>query len=345
MQGMNNFRHSPGFLDASRFAPVLRRNLRRQLGVLSIFVAFFFTSLATASEAFVPSSKEPFSVRELQTGLAISQEGCAAHVYAVWVEHAHGAECIRYYPSAGLGDGQNKPKSAVLFFHGDHLAGSSPLGNYDKISPDSLTALMQKNYQAYGVPFILVARPGVYGSSGEHMQRRRAKEFHSLNAAVDAIKRRHGLEQAILAGQSGGSTVVAALLTLGRRDVPCAALASGNYDIVELAEIKRFKTGQRSRRGCDVTNYCDPYNVIDHVAGIASDPARIITLIGDPLDSNTVFHLQKKFADAVMAAGHRVDFLEAEGKGPDRHSLSHVAYRVAAECAKDNAISIGGRME
>lgn len=305
----------------------------RRLGVLVACLVLHVQTVA-AADSLESVSKEPFSTRELQAGRGASKDECATQKHAVWAEHAYGSECIRYYPSAGLEGGENKPKLAVFYFHGDHLAGTSALGNYDKKSPYSLTSIMQKNYREYGVPFILVARPGVYGSSGDHKQRRRPKEFHALNAAVDAIKLRYGLEQVILAGQSGGSTVGAALLTLGRRDVSCAALASGNYDVVELAEIKRSKTGQRSRRGCDVTDYCDPYNVIDHVAGIAADPQRIIYLVGDPQDQNTVFPLQQKFAEAVRAAGHRVELVEAEGKGPDRHYLEYMAYRTAGTCAE-----------
>ena len=275
----------------------------------------------------------PFSVHELRMGKTASREHCEAERNAVWVDHAHGQECIRYYPSEGLENRAGKPPVAVLFFHGDRLSGSTPLGDYEKTTPMSLTQEMQANYKKYGIPFILIARPGVYGSSGDHHERRRPKEFHSLDTAVDAIKRRYGLDRIVIAGQSGGSTVGGALLTLGRKDIACAVLGSGNYDILELAEIKRAKENLKSKRGCDVTNYCDPYNVVDFVNGIATDPDRLIAIVGDPTDNNTVFPLQKKFADSIKAAGHTVQLIEAEGKGPDRHGLAHITYRLAGACA------------
>ncbi len=287
--------------------------------------------------------QEPFSVRELQWGKSIEHDECNQLTHAVWVTHALGEECIRFYPSPALeqsaGEETQKPKIAVFFFHGDHLAGSTPLGNYDKISEQSLLSIVRSNEATYKVPYILVARPGVYGSSGRHNQRRRAKEFYSLNAAVDAIKLRYGLDQVVLAGQSGGSTVASALLTLGRQDVKCAAMGSGNYAVNALAEIKRSKLGQASRRGCDVTNYCDAYDVIEHVDGIAHDAHREIYVIGDPQDNNTVFHLQRAFYEKVKAAGHKATLMEVEGRGPDRHSTSYVTYRVAAMCAKQGSIS------
>jgi hypothetical protein len=64
--------------------------------------------------------------------------------------------------------------------------------------------------QRSGLDFIYVARPGVFGSSGNHENRRRLLEFLVLNHAVDLIKERYRYEQLVLAGQSGGATVVAA---------------------------------------------------------------------------------------------------------------------------------------
>lgn len=316
------------------------------LGAMAALAASLLTLAGAALASDADGNAAPrqfFSEYQLIVGKTADREECAGTGHAVWVEHALGTECIRYYPSDGLDFRQaGSPRTAALFFHGDRLAGKTPLANYGKASVESLTAEMQKLHREHGVPFIYVARPGVFGSSGDHAQRRRPKEFHSLNAAVDAIKARYGLDRVVLAGQSGGATSVAAILTLGRTDVKCAVPASGGYAVNELAEIKRFKAGQAPRRGCDVTNYCDAYDVIEHIDGIAADPRRSIFLIGDPQDRNTVFELQQKFADAVRAAGHQLEIIEAEGKGPDRHSLSHVAYRVAGECAKGMTARPGG---
>ncbi|WP_051994697.1 alpha/beta hydrolase family protein [Herbaspirillum sp. CF444] len=278
----------------------------------------------------------PFSESDLISGTSTNKEACERQEHAVWVEHRLGTECIRYYPSGGLEEnatGSGKAKVAVFYFHGDHLAGYDPLGNYGKITPQRLLDNMAGYYRKFKVPYILIGRPGVYGSSGKHTQRRRLKESYTLNAAVDAIKARYGLEKLVLAGQSGGAYTTAALLTLGRTDVMCAAASSGVYAVNELAEIKRAKNNLRSKPGCDVTNYCDAYEVIDHVDGVAPDPQRVFYLIGNPNDRNTVFYLQKRFADKLAAAGHRVEIIEAKGLGPDGHSLSHVSYPVAGMCA------------
>jgi hypothetical protein len=111
-----------------------------------------------------------------------------------------------------------------------------------------------------------------------------------------AICQRHSLKRLILAGQSGGSTAGAALRTLGRKDVKCAALGSGNYAVNAPAEIKQIKMGKPPRRGCDITGYCDAYDVIEHTDGFA-DPARRILVTGDLQDQNTVFEQQRAFYD------------------------------------------------
>ena len=319
---MGRFRVTAGSFDTRRF-------------FLPLAVLLIGTNLSSFAVAQEPAGDNlrPFSERDLQYGTTSTKEACERQTNAVWVEHRLGTECIRYYPSGGLSD-EEKPNVAVMYFHGDHLAGSAPLGNYGKITPQKLLDGVQSYYLKFGVPYILIGRPGVYGSSGDHTQRRRLKESYSLNAAVDAIKARYGLQKVVLAGQSGGAYTAAALLSLGRTDVMCVAASSGVYAVSELAEIKRAKTNMRPRPGCDVTNYCDAYDVIDHVDGVVSDPQRVFYLIANPDDRNTVFFLQKRFADKLAAAGHRVEIIEAKGRGPDGHSLSHVSFPVAGVCAR-----------
>jgi hypothetical protein len=270
---------------------ILRALLPICLGVATGLSAHVGIASAQAPD---PDLNEPFFERELQWGTSASRDACDRLRHAVWVEHALGTECIRYYPSpaldASLEGAVPRPKVAVVFFHGDHLSGTTPLGNYGRITPRSLLDIVRRHEQ-----------------------------------------QRYGLEQVVLAGQSGGSTA-AALLTLGRTDVKCAAMGSGNYAIKALAAIK---LPQNPRRGCDVTGYCDPYDVIEHVDGIAKDPRRAIYVIGDPQDQNTVFELQRAFHDKLKQASHDVTLMEVAGRGPERHGTSHVTYRVAGLRARD----------
>jgi hypothetical protein len=265
---------------------------------IAIAALLFLTGFAS------PEQDEVFPREELITGKVIDRSACALMKHAVWVEHAHGTECIRYYASLDL----QGAKQAVFYFHGDRLDGARPANSTYR--DNSVRAqLRSANVQAkrFGVPFVMVARPGVYGSSGRHGERRHAKEFHSLNAALDAIKARHGIQSVVLTGQSGGGTVVGALLTLGREDVSCAVGTSG------------------------------PYETLAHVGAIHTDPRRRVFIIGDPRDQQTPFPQQREFAERVRRAGHSVTLVEAQAGGRAFHDLRSAAYLAAALCAKGAA--------
>ena len=72
---------------------------------------------------------------------------------------------------------------------------------------------------------IYLGRIGVDGTSGNHMMRGSQLELDLTGAALDTLKRRYGFEGFHLAGQSGGSKLVAGLSGL-RRDIGCAVMGS-----------------------------------------------------------------------------------------------------------------------
>ena len=47
-----------------------------------------------------------------------------------------------------------------------------------------------------------------------------------------------------------------------------------------------------------------------------------------------MFDLQKAFADKITQAGHHVELVEAVGRGSERHSLYHAAYKALGECVR-----------
>lgn len=275
-----------------------------------------------------PPDDEEFPTSELIDGKRTSREQCEATRDAVWVEHREGTECIRYFPSPNV----TGARHAAFFFHGDQLDGRFLLpGAYKDNHASFLRAQAEGLARVNGVPYIFVGRPGAYGSSGRHTERRRLKEYLSLNAAVDAIKARYGLERVSLGGQSGGATSVGALLTLGRTDVLCAVAASGGFDALARARDMANQSGQ-NWRGCDTHGICDPYNVTDHVDGVQKSEQRRIFIVGDPSDANTFFKYQQAFADKLKAAGNDVTVVEAEAIGPMRHGLVFMANRVLGWC-------------
>jgi hypothetical protein len=271
---------------------------------------------------------EEFSAYDLITGKRTSKAECEATTDAVWVSHAKGTDCIRYFASSSV----KGAKVAALFFHGDRLDGRSVIpGAQWERRPSTVQAEVEGLSKVNQVPYIFVARPGVFCSSGWHVQRRTPKEYLSLNAAVDAIKAKYGLERVYLGGQSGGAAAVGALLTLGRTDVVCAIASSGPYDALARARDINAAKGL-GPTGCDVTGYCDPYNVTDHVETVAASDLRRIFIVGDPNDTNTLFKYQKAFAEKLKSAGHDVTLVEATGRGAMHHGLAHLVNRALGWC-------------
>lgn len=241
----------------------------------------------------------------------------------------------------------------MIFFRGDRRG-------WTQLDPAAIPRNTVRAQQAYatglsgrlGLPVIIVARPGTFGSSGNHLHRRQAAEFLALDGALDEIRARYKIGRFVLVGQSGGATAAAALLTFGRTDVSCAVLTSGAYALLERAEFLRKQNGHRSRPGHDTTGLPHPYDPLEHVNGIASDERRLIVIIGSPEDRLTPFRYQKEFADAVRAKGHRVRLMEHAAQPPFHHSLDRVGMEAGAGCASgelpreaSDALSRPGRDE
>lgn len=253
---------------------------------------------------------------------------------AVWVEYSGGRDCIRYFASGDL----NNADVVIVVLRGDRtiLMNRDP----DKI-PDNTAAAQKKQMKALakqtGYPVILLARPGTYGSTGNHLRRRQAEEFLALNAALDAIRQHFQINQFVLSGHSGGATAVAAMLTMGRSDIRCAVMTSGAYGLLERAQILRAEAGQKPRAGRDTTGLTAPYDPLEHIAGVAPDTERKIFIIGNLSDRITPFLLQRRFAETLEASGHTVQLMMHQAVPPNYHNLrDNIGLRTAALCAGKN---------
>ena len=248
-----------------------------------------------------------------------SRQHCPIGDDAVWVHYPEGNACMRYFSAGNL---QAAPL-AVVMLKGDRV---SQIKRPPATIPGNTAADQRRQARAIlrqtGLPTIILARPGTYGSSGNHYHRRQAEEFQAIDAALNAIKARYGIQRFILSGHSGGATAASALLTTGRRDIACAVLTSGAWGILERAQRLRLQNGNALAPALDTTGLPHPWDPLDHISGIAADPFRLILVIGNPQDRNTPFDLQARFADALREHGHRVELLERPAKPPEYHDLT-----------------------
>lgn len=282
----------------------------------------------SAEQSAVPPI-DTFTKRGVKNGSVMAEADCNWPESSVWIVVDGQGECIRYFGS-GLNDVN---ELVVLSFHGDRLihhwdkygrTKSVEVKWYSNNNPNRLKSNAKRGNRATGRPYIFFSRPGVYGSSGDHKKRRRPREIHVINAAVDAIKEKYNITSFAMTGQSGGGHVVASLLAL-RNDIECAVPTSGVVAVGMRVRIKGWKR--------DATGYNDYLDPIDVVGKIPKHPTRRIFVVGDPGDSNVPFKTQIAYFEKVKNAGHSVWLVKARGRGKTRHSLGHVGRVIVGYCA------------
>jgi pimeloyl-ACP methyl ester carboxylesterase len=268
------------------------------------------------------------------TGATMTEQECSALPEAVWIVVDGRGDCIRYY-SGGLKSGSNS--TVLVWFHGDVLRRRHAQGDfftttaqevigYGNNRPQALRTAMTAWAREFGRPAIFVGRPGAYGSSGDHTQRRQPREIALLDKAIEALKVRHRIGEFIMAGQSGGGGVTAALLA-HRSDIVCAVMTSGALAVRERIRMKRWPA--------DATGANTFYDPIEHVDKITGHPRLRIFVVGDPRDKQVPFATQQKYHEALKARDLPTFLIRA--KSPETkqfHSLAPLGMRVAGWCAQ-----------
>lgn len=268
-----------------------------------------------------------FSAESLVRGVAATAEQCAAVPNAAWARAPSGeSECIRYWAS-GLAAGTPVPR-VLVYIPGDQMASDQPDAGYSARNPGNIQGVADAMRARTGAPFILLARPGIFGSSGEHKQRRRELEPRLVSAALDEIKARHAIAELVLVGLSGGGHTVASLLGW-RSDIVCAVPASS----VSSPRLRWQGMGRTS----DVTGFNDSHEPIEHLRREVFHPRLRVFVLGDPNDSNVLWSTQTPLAARLKELGVAAELVTGEGSDPQRHVLGASAQQIGAECLRDRA--------
>lgn len=270
---------------------------------------------------------EPVALMTVKDGSGVRTEAitrgqCLTQPRRVWAAVEDGAECIAYVVPEGGMNGE----TAVVFFEGD----ASEEDAADEHSRRMLAAYQHRITRAqsqFGLPFIVIGRPGLMGSSGFHLIGGRRDEGEIMSAAIDALKQRYGLRRFALAGQSGGARIVAQLLVLGRRDIVCAAMGSGAYGVPLTKGGGTVRTNIFGEPG---RKYLVPMH---HADGIFHTADRRAFVIGDPRDQRTPFTGQREWAEKMRSLGHHALLLEAAAQDSEHHGLGATSLHVAGMCA------------
>jgi dienelactone hydrolase len=172
------------------------------------------------------------------------------------------------------------------------------------------------------MPYLLVGRPGTFGSSGEHAKRRTKREIDLVSAALDAIKVRHGYTRLHLVGYAEGGHTAAALLAR-RTDLGCVVLASSLLSV-------RSWLAERGRSEDVIKDPLDPITLADRVV---KRPDLRIFVVTDPDDIVISARSQMAYVRRLSMAGLPVRQIFAAAPDPSAHALWREARQIAAACA------------
>lgn len=264
------------------------------------------------------SGEPPFSAQVVLDGSEPdpASKGRPGHI---WLELDGIEDCIRFYGTDVPGDA-----TPLIYLEGDasqRSHGSWVLfDGYARQSPASVQAWAEQVALASQRPFVVLARPGVYGSSGNHQYRRRPREVALIDAAVTALKHAFAWSWVDLAGFSGGGHLVACLMAT-RSDIGSAVIASGNL-AVRQRNIEHLRL-------VDVTGFSDFVDPIDLVGEVARHPPRKVVVLTDPKDCVVSSVCQKAYVDALSETGVSVDHRMVPALDPKHHVLRDAALLAA----------------
>ncbi|MGL5137336.1 MAG: hypothetical protein ACRC7G_06165, partial [Beijerinckiaceae bacterium] len=230
--------------------------ISRTLRLLPLAASLALATTAVAQQVPPPSTK-PFGVIAPAAGVRLSEDECARYARSVWVVVDGEGECARYWLSEAGGPGD----LPILYMGGDQVVSGpgnmpGPADDDRTLSPAQLQISADNWSKRYGGTYLMLARPGTFGSSGKHGDRRLIREVRIVDAALNALREKHGFLGFHLVGQSGGGHLVASLLPR-RQDIGCAVVASGAVSV---------RTRIRDMgRTVDITGHKNPYDPIDDV--------------------------------------------------------------------------------
>jgi hypothetical protein len=277
-----------------------RRLLDRQLSALA---------LAGVLLAATAAGAETFKKEDLLRGTTITHAQCDATAQTLWLNLQGRDFCVRYYLSTAGGEGRRP----IVFLQGDQLGKFNPktwtwvdTSEAKDVDTDDIMKMADGFSKEAKTTAIYLARIGVDGTSGNHMSRKTLLELELINAALDAIKQRHGFEGFHLAGQSGGSKIVAGLIGL-RRDIACAVIGSG-----PLVAPDSRKSTDPGRTSFDAT---------ENIAQVAQNRSLRPILVTDKADKTVPVGQQTGYVDRLRKAGGQVPqlFVEAPETSDDKH--------------------------
>ena len=269
------------------------------------------------------ATEPPFSPDNILGGIEASST-CADGPGQVCVELGGIKDCLRFY-NAGATFRTSNP---IVLLAGDvtrrqfHTSWEV-LPFYTRWTAAVLQGEVEQLAATTCRAFVHLARPGVFGSTGNHQHRRREREVALVDGALRRLKRYFAWNRIDLMGQSGGGHLVAALMAR-RSDIGCAVIASGN-----VAVRKRLQELGMDRDITGYTDYVDPIDLVGDVA--VRSPDRVVMLT-DPEDRLVSAAVQTEYCHALRHVGVAVEQRFVSAPDPGHHNLRQAGILAVASC-------------
>jgi len=298
----------------------------RAAAILVLLTSFVAPSFAAPGGTYLPG---PTLRAE-----AHSKELCESKPGRIFVEIANLSECVAYTVTEGNED----RREAVFFFNGDappeaNAAAFEAAGRADQ---QLVQKIMVAWSQKLHIRYFNISRLGVQGSSGDPHNRRNISETVIMGTATKLLAARYGIDKFAIVGQSGGSTIGAGMLVMGFRNIACAVLGSGAYDVLGLLEKSASAHHAQFDRTAAARTIYSPFS---YVSRVKPDPGRRIFILGDAQDPKADFSQQARFAAGLRAGGNNATLFEISAF--NHHGAANIALPAAGYClrgAKDDSI-------
>jgi pimeloyl-ACP methyl ester carboxylesterase len=295
------------------------------MSLMKIFTRTAVLSFGLAMAIGAAAEATPLaSDSDMVTGVSVTEADCRAQISRLWVKVENRGFCVRFWLSTA---GGNKDE-ALVAFHGDiggMIDGKLQLEEQARsISDESLQKAADYGSRLYRGPYFFIARPGAFGSSGNHVKDRRTLlEIRVAMAALDALKQHYGFKRFHLVGHSGGGHTVAGLVQL-RSDIGCAVLASAPISL---------RSQMHDRFGRPLVGKLSLYDPIDHVSAMKPRPDLHLFVVSDRNDKVVSYRSQLEFVERVKAHNLAITHVAATATDKNSHGLFNDGLRLAVDCA------------
>jgi pimeloyl-ACP methyl ester carboxylesterase len=286
-------------------------------------VLLFIFAVATG---FAAEATPLASDRDMVTGVSVTEADCRAQVGRRWVKVENRGFCFRFWLST-VGGSKDE---ALVAFHGDiggRIDGKLQLLEQARsVSDESLQSTAHNGSRLFRGPYFFIARPGAFGSSGNHVKDRKTLlEIRIASAALDALKQEYGFKRFHLVGHSGGGHTVAGLVQL-RSDIGCAVIASGGISL---------RSQMRDRGYPNFVVKPPFYDPIDHVNAMKQRPDLRLFVVSDRNDKLVSYSSQLEFVERVKAHNLPITHVVATATDKDHHGLFSRGHQLAVDCAQN----------